>query len=185
MTSNNNSKYFVLKKDGIACKTDIGLYYSQEYSKNIISPIFSIYGSVQQVRALFSLFSMGHELSLVNNDGESVVNLRRDRDILRFKGYSIGYGKQHGMVWNEQSTDKKVIYWFTPEEKQAALYTALQRRKIPIAKDWIPWIENLLEKEEYLIPLEGWGGIQGCLLDLYGDADDRMCDLICEKLKDK
>jgi len=181
----SDKKYAFLKKDGIAVKTDIGLY-----SEGYVSPILllaSVYGAAQQIRALFSMLSMNYSLSYEPFDGDTVTLYRETKGLLRLKSTSIGYGKQHGLIWADYSyfKDTKIIYWFSPEEKDAALYSVLSKRRIPITKHWLPWVERLLVDNEYFIPLRGWGGIQGYLCEFSYSSDDYICDLLCEKLKVK
>lgn len=184
MTSHNNS-YPTIKgyMNGVICKTDYGLYHHSIYRSRVETVLLSIYGATQQVRALFSLLSMGHRLIYVDPKDERAVSLHRARGgFLRFKGFNIGWGKQHALIWNHETTDNKdVIFWFSPNEKEAAMMKALSKKRIPLLKEWLPWLEPILVEHEYLIPLTGWGGINGYLLE--NTSDNHICDLICEDLK--
>jgi hypothetical protein len=140
----------------------------------------SLYGSPQQVKAIFSLLASGRKIELIRD--ESRIGLERKWGCgLRFKGITLGYGKRHGLVWTE-SISKNIIFWTSPEEKMKVLRSAIAKRRIPLEKAWLPEVEQLLLKKEYLIELSGWGGAGGyeCRWQ-----DDAVCDLIAEEIMKK
>ncbi len=167
-----------IKSGGVSCKSDMGLCdnlsdYSHLY-------FLSIYGSPQQVKAIFSLLASGHKIEVIIE--ERKIDLERKWGCsLRFKGINLGYGKRHGLVWTE-NIGKDIIIWTSPEERMKVLYSAISKRRIPFEKVWLPEIEQLLLKEEYLVKLKGWGGAGGyeCRWD-----DDAVCDLIAEEILKK
>lgn len=178
-------KYGLLKNHGVACKTDFGLSCHRDVNNALL--VASIYGAAQQVKALFSLFSMGHQLNYVFPDSDRSISFSRDRSsTLRFKGTSVGYGKQHGLIWSDYVySQTEIIYWFSPEEKEVAICSALSKRRIPYIKKQLPWIEKILVDYHYFEPLRGWGGIQGYLCEFGTTADDHICSLICEEIRKK
>jgi hypothetical protein len=163
---------------GVTCKSDLGLY-SDHFRSNYVY-FLSLYGSPQQVRAIFSLLSTRRELEVIAG-GEKIYIQREYQSGLRFRGYSIGYGKQHGIIWVEDIAER-IVFWISPEEKLKAMHYALSRRKIPFDPSWVSAIEDLLKRNDYLESLKGWGGVGGyiCRWD-----DDAICDLIAERLKKK
>jgi hypothetical protein len=168
-----------IKAGGVSCKSDMGLYGA--YNSNYIY-FLSIYGSPQQVKAIFSLLALGREILLIK-DEEVISPLRREFwSNFRFKSFSLGYGKRHGLAWSE-GIGKDIIMWTSPEERLNALYSAISKRRIPFDRQWLPNIEALMLENNYLEELKGWGGAGGynCKWD-----DDAICDLIAEEmLKDK
>lgn len=181
----NKKQYGILKYDGIECKTDIGLissnYTSSESTNRATWHFLSLYGSSQQVKALFAITSTWRSIEYVAPDN-SVIYLVRSNENLHFKGYNFGYGRQHAFIWSDQFTDN-IIFWFNQEEKKQALYNALSKRCIPFTENWLPWLEKLLIDNEILWALKGWGGIEGYMPFFYSDTDNEICDLICKKLK--
>lgn len=165
-----------IKHGGVTCKSDFGLY-NEHYSQNYVY-LLSLYGSPQQVKAIFSLLSTLWYLEVKIKD-QNIHIQREYKASLKFKGYSIGYGKQHGIIWAED-INERIIFWTSPEEKTKAFRNALSRRKVPFDPNWVPAIEILMLKNGYLEKLNGWGGVGGyfCKWD-----DDAICDLIAESLK--
>lgn len=169
MTSDNSVKTITHK--GVTCKSDMGLYLDGDYNKTVF--ILSVYGASQQVKAIFSAFSLGNNILL-----DKTVLTRDWSTSIRFKGRSLGYGRYHGMLWTDDIKDH--VIWTVPEERIKALQSALSRRPIPFDKQWLPEIEVLLLRNNFLTELKGWGGISGyrALWD-----DDAVCDAICEEIK--
>lgn len=61
----------------------------------------SIYGSPQQVKAIFSLLASGRNIELIIEEKQIKLE-RRGGFSLRFKGINLGYGKRHGLKWTEK-----------------------------------------------------------------------------------
>jgi len=162
-----------IKVGGVSCKSDMGLYDKKDYVY-----FLSIYGSPQQVKAIFSLLVMGRELLLIRDDNGAISLKRRWGGNFRFRAFSLGYGKRHGLIWSE-GIGKDIIMWTSPEERLKALYSAISKRRIPFDRQWLPKIEVLLLRNNYLEELKGWGGTGGynCNWD-----DDAICDLIAEEV---
>ncbi len=176
MTSDET--FYTLKAKGVTCRTDMGLYSSSS-SSNILR-FASVYGAPQQVKAIFSVIATFNEVILLKDDSQ--VRLARSyNSSLRFRGFSIGYGKQHGIIWDEK-TGEDCIIWTSRDERLKALYNALSKRKVPFDKAWLPKLELLLGRGGFLSLLQGWGGIGGyeCSWD-----DDAICDKIVKVLTNK
>jgi len=170
--SSNN--FPIIKSKGIICKTDMGLY-DASYSHNYLE-LLSIYGSTQQVKAIFGLLASGYDCLVTI--GKDNITLKRPYGNLRFRSTSIGYGKRHGLIWNED-IEKNTIIWLSPEEKQKALYSAISKRRIPFDESWLSNLEKILLARGYFGKLQGWGGIDG-----YESKweDDDICNLIANKI---
>ncbi len=175
MTSDNNVQVPTIAIKGVSCKTDMGLY-SNQYSDNTLS-LLSFYGAPQQVKAIFSLLATGREAYVKDGD-DTIKVIRNHNTSLRFRGYSMGYGKQFGLLWDEK-IDEKCIIWTSPAERENALCAAFAKRKIPFDKSWLLNLETVLGKEGYFSPLRGWGGLGG--YEVSWD-DNAICDVIVSLL---
>ena len=165
-----------IKAKGIQCKTDIGLYDASYYHNNFLK-ILSLYGSPQQVKAIFGILASGDSCQVIAEDKE--VWIRRDHyKELRFRSMSLGYGKKHGLIW-VGDINRSTIIWFSPEEKLKALHSAISKRRIPFDRAWTDSIEKILLEERYITKLQGWGGIGGYKCNW---EDDAICNLIAEKI---
>lgn len=172
MTSNDIR---LIRSGGVSCKSDAGLYLAGSYKSTL--KFLSIYGSPQQVRAIFALLVANRTIEVIDGKGETLT-LDRGWDSMRLKTFSLGYGKRHGLIFIE-GLGKGTILWTSPEEKERKLFSALSQRRIPFDREWLPKLEALLLEDDQLSPLSGWGGFEGydCSLN-----DDRVCDLIVEKI---
>lgn len=168
MTSSDHT-IITVEHEGVVCKSDAGVY-SDGYQNEI--HFLSIYGAPQQTKGIFSGLAAGKELQIKDDE------FRRPRDALRFRGYSLGYGKHHGIIWTDK-LDVSLIIWTSEEEKQARLRTILARRRVPYDPDDFGRIEQLLLEHGYLSPLESWGRIGGYACDF---NDDAICDLILAEI---
>ncbi len=178
MTSlNGNPQAFnLVRAGGVVCKSDMGLVEMGRYSNELL--FLSFYGSVQQVRALFSLFATGHELKIVSRDGEEFSATKRFGAESRQKTFSLGYGKRHSLIYTAD-LHKEAVIWLSPEERLDCFRLALMKRRIPFDLEWLPDLEALLLEEDYLKELSGWGGIGGYRCSW---QDDEICNLIVEKI---
>jgi len=167
-----------IRSGGISCKSDMGLYDNISDYAHLY--FLSIYGSPQQVKAIFSMLASGRKIELIIEEKEIDLE-RRWGYSLRFKGINLGYGKRHGLIWTE-NIGRDIIIWTSPEEKIKVFHSAISKRRIPLEKAWLPEIEKLLLKEEYIKELKGWGGVYGyeCRWE-----DDAICDLIAEEILKK
>jgi hypothetical protein len=168
MTS-NDSVILNVEHEGVLCKSDAGVY--REGYENELH-FLSVYGAPQQTKAIFSALAAFKELQI--GDGA----FRRPRDSLRFRGYSLGYGKHHGIIWTDR-LDVSLIIWTSQEEKFIRLRIILSRQRIPYDPHDLARIEKLLVEHGYLIPLESWGSIDGYACDF---NDDAICDLLLVKI---
>jgi hypothetical protein len=168
MTS-NDPIILTVEYEGVLCKSDAGVY-GQGYENEL--HFLSIYGAPQQTKAIFSALAASKEL-LIGEDA-----FRRTRDALRFRGYSLGYGKHHGIIWTDQ-LDVSLIVWSSDEEKRSRLRNILSRRRIPYDPQHFSRLEKLLIDHGYLLALDGWGSIGGYACDF---DDDAICDLIIAEI---
>jgi len=160
-----------VKMGGVSCLSDMGLYRKDYWS---YVKFLSIYGSPQEVKAILSGLVSRKQVE-VSGVGELDVSCY---DRFRFRVVSLGYGKKHGLLRTE-SLGESVIVWFSPEERLEALSLALSKRKIPFSPEYLPEIERLLLKEEFIVELSGWGGIKGYECNW---NDDAICNLIGERI---
>jgi hypothetical protein len=168
MTS-NDPVIIAVEHEGVVCKSDAAVY--REGYENELH-FLSIYGAPQQTKAIFSALAAWKELQIGNDE------FRRPRDSLRFRGYSLGYGKHHGIIWTDK-LDVSLIIWTSEEEKKSRLRHVLSRQRIPYDPDDFTRIEKLLVEHGYLIPLQSWGKIDGYACDF---NDDAICDLALEEI---
>ena len=155
--------------EGVACKSDAGVY-GDGYENEL--HFLSIYGAPQQTKAVFSALAASKELHIGDDE------FRRPRDSLRFRGYSLGYGKHHGIIWTDR-LDISLIIWTSEEEKESRLRNVLSRQRIPYDPRDFARIEKLLLEYGYLTALESWGRIGGYACDF---NDDAICDLILAEI---
>ena len=155
--------------EGVVCKSDVGVY-GDGYENEL--HFLSIYGAPQQTKAIFSALAAWKELQIGDDE------FRRPRDALRFRGYSLGYGKHHGIIWTER-LDVSLIIWTSEEEKEFRLRNVLSRQRIPYDPRDFARIEKLLLEYGYLASLKSWGKIGGYACDF---NDDAICDLILAEI---
>lgn len=173
MTSNDIR---LIRSGGVSCKSDAGLYLAGPYKSTL--KFLSIYGSPQQVRAIFALLVANQTIEVIDGEGRIVYLDRGWVDGMRLKTFSLGFGKRNGLIFIE-GLGKGTILWTSPEDKERKLFSALSQRRIPFDREWLPELEALLLEDDQLSPLSGWGGFEGydCSLN-----DDKVCDLITEKI---
>jgi hypothetical protein len=164
MTS-SNALILAVEYEGVLCKSDAGVY-GQGYDNEL--HFLSIYGAPQQTKAIFSALAASKGLQIGKDE------FQRPRDALRFRGYSLGYGKHHGIIWTDR-LDTSLIIWTSEEEKRSRLRNILSRHRIPYDPHDLGRIEKLLVEHGYLTVLESWGSIAGYACDF---NDDAICDLI-------
>lgn len=159
---------------GVVCTSDFGLY-DPNYSKNFVK-LMSIYGSPQQVKAIFGLLSTKKDVE-VKIDSSKII-ITRPHQPIRFRGVSIGYGKQWGLIWEENFHENTILYR-NETERLASVKNAIAMRKIPYDDSLMEGIVKILEKNEYIQALEGWGNLGGysCKWD-----DDAICNDIAKSL---
>ena len=158
-----------VEHEGVACKSDAGVY-GDGYQNEL--HFLSVYGAPQQTKAIFSALAASKELEIEDNE------FRRPRDALRFRGYSLGYGKHHGIIWTER-LDISLIIWTSEKEKESRLRNVLSRQRIPYDPHDFVRIEKLLLEHGYLAPLKSWGSIAGYACDF---NDDAICDAILAEI---
>ena len=157
---------------GLTVKSDIGIYNSDDAIL-----LLSTYGAPQQVKALLARFVTGENICLMT--GEDKRSLHENwANNYRMKIFSIGYGKAHGLLWQE-NIDRDTVFWLSPEERDQAIRAAVSRRTIPFLPEWLPTIEQTLIEQGIFTTLQGWGGAEGYEATW---KDDQVCDLIVEKI---
>jgi hypothetical protein len=168
MTS--NSSIYEVSFKGVVCKSDCGLFERQNGHNSLT--FLSIYGAPQQTRAIFSALASNNAVEV---NGEE---LYRDRPALRYRSTSIGYAKQHALIWTEEMGQSVVVYT-SEEERLNRLRYALSKRRIPYDPARVLELEQLLLGNGYLEQLEGWGPVSGyrCVFD-----DDTICALILSRM---
>jgi len=165
----NDPVILAVEYEGVVCKTEAGVY-EQGYENEL--HFLSIYGAPQQTKAIFSALAAWKELHIGDED------FRRPQDPLRFRGFSLGYGKHHGILWTDR-LDTSLIIWTSEEEKESRLRTILSRQRIPYDPHDLGRLERLLVEHGYLTALESWGSIGGYTCDFNEDA---ICDLILAEI---
>ncbi len=155
---------------GIVCKSEAGLYERQNGINKLV--LLSLYGAPQQTRGIFSAVASNNPL--ICGD----LEIHRDRPALHYRSTSIGYAKQHAMVWTGE-VGRSVVVYTTEEERINRLRQALSTRRIPHDSARIVELERLLLEHGYLESLERWGPVHGyrCAFN-----DDEICDLIITDL---
>ncbi len=163
---------------GIVCRADVGLYERRNGGGANTCVLLSLYGAPQQTRGIFAALASNNPVVVDGRDGEE---LYRERPALHYRGMSIGYAKQHALVWTEELGRSMVIYT-SEEERINRLHHVLSKRRIPYDSACVRQLETLLLEKGYLQPLEGWGPVNGyrCTFD-----DDAICDLIITRLYGK
>jgi hypothetical protein len=157
----------------IAVPSDLCLF-TEGYSSNPVK-MLSIYGAPQQVKAVASALLGFKDLENSEQDGTK-TRLSRSYLNYRFRSFSLGYGKCHGLIWEESDS---WVFWTKTEDRFRVFEQALSKRKIPYQKDWIPQLEEILTDKKLLQNLSGWGGGG---YDLSSLDDDEACDLIVSRI---
>lgn len=156
---------------GITAMGDMALWQKPLYNDHATVVLLSLYGSENQLRGIFSALASNYEINL-----SSEILTRGWDGNIRFKDWRTGYGKYHALIWNEKLISECIIA-FKPG-KEEVWESFLQRKRIPILKEWIPQIAGILEKEGLVETLEG--------INLRGwhfkASDDEVCDWIVKKI---
>lgn len=168
----------LIQGKGLTVRSALGLYEPASLNRLVL---LSVYGSPQQTRAIFGMLATRTPVTLIGETSaeEDLALVCPER--LRMRGRTVGYGKHHILLWDEQIAEAHVV-WPSPDEKDRALRQALATRMIPYDPAWLPDLERLLLEREWLVPLEGWGPAQG-----YRAAwdDDAICTAILDRFVPK
>jgi hypothetical protein len=151
--------------------------FTEGYSLNPVK-LLSIYGAPQQVKAVASALLGFKSLETSEKDGTE-TRLSRSYLNYRFRSFSLGYGKCHGLIWEESDS---WVFWTETEDRLRVFEQALSKRKIPYETAWLPQLEEILIDKELLQNLSGWGGGG---YDLSSLDDDKACDLIVKRIVPK
>lgn len=162
-----------IKIDGVAVKSDVGLYNGGSESSVKEMLLLSVYGSPQQTKAVFASIASAKQLIVLPDD----IYVRRSRDTtIRGRGWSVGYGKSQMIIWDENICQNAV--WFGSDRKKS-FERLIESRKIPFDTEFSDKFEKLLLKKKKLFELGGWGGLHGFAPKF---SDDEACDLIIEEI---
>jgi len=158
-----------IKAGGILVKSDFGMY-----TKDNEIVLLSVYGALQQVKAVFAAIAAFKSLTVIP-DG---INVQRSNSSLRALGRSIGYGKRHLLIWASDAADRSIIWMNGDEDKEAAVEAFLSQRKVPYERDFFLPFEKSLLGEELMEPMAGWGGVCGYAVN--EEDDGRLCDIMLD-----
>ena len=137
--------------------------------------LLSLYGSESVIRGIFSAFATNNEVVVGNNDRQ--VLGKGWEGHLRFKGWKMGYGKYHALIWNEDFVSECITAVGQASEVEA-WETFFRKKKVPILKPWIPRLIPILIRDGLVEELEGIN-IKGWL---WTASDDTVCDRIVEEI---
>ncbi len=169
---------FEVQHAGIKVKADMLLgpyYHNWDKEIEVIPYIFSIYGSELAVKTIWGALGQNHHIDIYI-DEQRICYVCRDYESINVKLTKINYAKYHCLIWQE--TVQHCIVKFQDETLEQAWERFLQRRKIPILKEWIRPLHQLLLKEYVITPLYSLG-LQGW--EITGN-DDEICNLIVKNL---
>jgi hypothetical protein len=156
-----------VRYEGVVCKTDAVVV------EGAAIQFLSIYGAPQQTKGIFSALAASRLVTI----GEEFYS--RPSQAMRYKGFSLGYAKSHGVIYSED-LGGSIVLWTSVEEKERRLRQALGRRKIPYDPKDLRTLEMMLADNEYLVPLLTLvGSISGCRCEF---NDDAICDHLVRTL---
>ena len=156
-----------VRYEGISCKADAVVV------EGAAIQFLSIYGAPQQTKGIFSALAASRLVTI----GEELYS--RPPQAMRYKGFSLGYAKSHGVIYSED-LGRSIVLWTSIEEKERRLRQALGRRKIPYDPKDFGKFERILRDNEYLVPLHTLvGSISGCRCEF---NDDAICDHLVQTL---
>jgi hypothetical protein len=159
-----------VRYEGVVCKTDAAVVEADTIQ------FLSVYGAPQQTKGIFSALAASRPVTI---DGK---HYSRPLQAMRYKGFSLGYAKSHGVIYSED-LGRSIILWTSVEEKERRLRQALGRRKIPYDPKDLRTLERILRDNEYLVPLHTLAGsISGCRCEF---NDDEICDRLVRNLYQK
>jgi len=166
-----------LNYKGVAVQSDLCLYErGRDDNHNLM--LLSIYGTAQQVKAIFSAIASFNCVSVAS--GGMTIS-RAHQSVIHGRGTGIGYGKQHFLIWDD-SIETDAAVWFKKEGKEGektALKTFLDGRKVPYEDGFLGFIKKALIKDKDACKLGGWGCLEGYMLDF---EDDDLCNEIVQGL---
>lgn len=164
-----SNEIFIVKCGGIQTKGDILI---ADYNKLIL---LSCYGSESQIKGIFANLGQYNNVEIITE--KEKFEVKRYWSHIRLKLIKIGYGKYHGIIYNEQISEYLIIF---PDESLEQSYSRFfNKRRVPILNEWIPEFHRLALAEKLLVPLNCIG-IQA--YDLYV-SEDSICDFIVKHIK--
>jgi len=160
---------------GIKATSDMALW-RQPNSDYAPIVLLSLYGSESVLRGIFSALATNN--SVVVGDDDSRQELGKGWEgHLRFKGWKMGYGKYHALVWNEDFVSDSIMVVEQSSELDA-WEAFLKKKKVPFLREWIPRLVSILERDGLVEELGGMG-IKGWL---WTTSDDTVCERIVEEI---
>jgi len=157
------------KYNGVEALCDMCLY-EKLHAATCRLVVMSLYGSESQCRAIFAALTQWQHVEIADARVRSGGNMR-------YKSAKVGYGKYHAVIWCDSPVEKAVIC-FDGEDENDAWGKFFDNRKVPLIKEWLPKLASALVEAEYVTVLDGIGA-SGYLVDT---SDDKICDLIVEKI---
>ena len=161
---------------GIKAVGDMALWKKPHDDSSATVVLLSLYGSESQLRGIFSALATNNEVTLTEGDGYTDLVKGWDGH-LRFKGWRIGYGKYHALVWNEDLISDCMMV-FDPVKEIEAWEVFLQKKKISFLREWTFSLVSFLLRDELVEELEGIN-LKGWF---WKTADDTVCDRIVDEI---
>ena len=160
---------------GIKATGDMALWRhpNSDYAPIVL---LSIYGSESQVRGIFSAFATNLEVVVGNDDNRQDLGKGWEGH-LKFKGWKMGYGKYHALIWNEDFVSECITVVGQSSEGDA-WEAFLKKKKVPFLREWIPRLVSILEREGLVEILDGMN-LKGWL---WTASDDTVCDRVVEEI---
>lgn len=164
-----SNKIFTVKYGGIQAKGDILI---ADYGKLIL---LSCYGSESQIKGIFANLGQENKVEIITE--KENFEVRRYWSHIRLKLIKIGYGKYHGIIYNEKISEYLIIF---PDESIEQAYSRFfNKRRVPILNEWIPKFHRLALAEKLIVPLNCIG-IQAYTFYV---SEDSICDFIVKHIK--
>ncbi|MDI1472107.1 hypothetical protein QI155_06100 [Thermodesulfovibrio sp. 1176] len=165
-----SNEIFTVRYGGIQLKGDILI--TDRHGKLIL---LSCYGSESHIKGIFANLGQGYDVEIITS--KEKLEASRYWSQIRLKLIKIGYGKYHGVIYNQKINEYLII--FPGETLEEAYSRFFEKRRVPILNKWISEFHRLAITEKLLAPLNCIG-IQA--YDIYV-SDDSICDFIVKNIK--
>lgn len=166
------NEIFTIKYSGIQIKGDILICEGEKYGKIIL---LSCYGSESHIKGIFANLGQNNSIKIITSSGSFEIS--RYWSHIRLKLSKIGYGKYHGVIYNQDIKEYLII--FPGETIQQAYNRFLTHRRIPILNEWIPEFHKLAIQQKLFVPLKTIGiKAYECYVN-----DDSICDFIVSNIR--
>lgn len=165
-----SNEIFNVKCGGIQIKGDMLIA-----DRNDRLILLSCYGSESAVKGIFANLGQGNEIEIISE--KEKIKVRRYWSQIKLKLAKIGYGKYHGIIYNQEINEYLIIF---PDETLEQAYSRfLAKRKVPMLNEWISKFHELAIEKKLLVPLNCIG-VQAH--DIYV-GEDSICDFIVKNIK--